>query len=188
MIKYGKGGANTKTGLIFAGKVDLATFLSRQQYYRIEEWTELMKKSSSKAYKVFFKEKEVAKIFQQNAIYKYLETFEINWKELISKKLLPDDSIFVTKENTVFIIEIKHQSVEGSVDEKLQTCDFKKKQWQKILSRLNWNVEYWYLLDKWFDIPKYKDVLDYIISVRCRYFFNYIPLKDLGLPQKNDDE
>ncbi len=29
MIKNGKGGGNTKTGLIFEGKTDLATFLSQ---------------------------------------------------------------------------------------------------------------------------------------------------------------
>lgn len=29
---------------------------------------------------------------------------------------------------------------------------------------------------------KYKDVLDYIISVGCGYYFNYIPLSALGLP------
>ena len=27
-----------------------------------------------------------------------------------------------------------------------------------------------------------KDVLDYIISVRCHYYFSYIPLEKLGLP------
>ena len=30
--------------------------------------------------------------------------------------------------------------------------------------------------------PKYKDVLDYIHSVGCDYYFEYIPLKRLGLP------
>ena len=31
-------------------------------------------------------------------------------------------------------------------------------------------------------VAKYKDTLDYIISVGCKYFFNYIPLQELGLP------
>lgn len=42
------------------------------------------------------------------------------------KKLLPDDSIYVILNNTFFIIECKYQQVGGSVDEKLQTCDFKR--------------------------------------------------------------
>ena len=43
-------------------------------------------------------------------------------------------------------------------------------------------VEYIYILDEWFRQPKYKDVLDYVISVGCQYCFNYISLQKLGLP------
>ena len=84
--------------------------------------------------------------------------------------------------NTVFIIEVKHQQVAGSVDEKLQTCDFKKKQYIKLFSELNYKVEYVYILDDWFRQDQYKDVRDYIISVGCRFYYNYIPLQELGLP------
>ena len=96
--------------------------------------------------------------------------------------MLPDNALYVIVNNTMFIIEVKHQEVNGSVDEKLQTCDFKKKQYIKLLSELNYEVEYIYILDDWFRQPKYKDVLDYIISVNCKYYFNYIPLQKLGLP------
>ena len=114
MIANGIGGSNTKTGLVFEGKVDLATFLSRQNGYKV-------------------------------------------------------DSVG-----------------NGSVDEKLQTCDFKKKQYQKLLSSLNMEVEYIYLLSNWFQQAGYRDVLDYIISVNCRYYFEYIPLQVLGLPIPTD--
>ena len=56
------------------------------------------------------------------------------------------------------------------------------KQYQKLLSHLNIEVEYIYLLSDWFKKSEYKDVLDYIISVRCAYYFGYIPLEKLGLP------
>ena len=36
MIRNGKGGGNTKTGLIFEGKTDLETFLSKQKGYKIK--------------------------------------------------------------------------------------------------------------------------------------------------------
>jgi hypothetical protein len=68
------------------------------------------------------------------------------------------------------------------VDEKLQTCDFKRKQYQKLLSRANIDVEYVYLLSYWFKKPEYKDVLDYVISVGCQFYFEYIPLTKFGLP------
>lgn len=176
MIKNGKGGGNTKTGLVFEGKTDLATFLNSQNGYRVTNGD------------VFFNDEKVARIFKKHGFYKYLRELGIEWEKIISKRLFPDDSIYVIINNTLFIIECKFQQVEGSVDEKLQTCDFKKKQYQKLMSRANIEVEYIYLLCNWFKNPKYKDVLDYIISVRCQYYFEYIPLTKLGLPVPQGDE
>ncbi|MFZ5391479.1 MAG: PD-(D/E)XK nuclease superfamily protein, partial [Patescibacteria group bacterium] len=131
---------------------------------------------------IFFKNKLVAQSFRKHELYKFLELQSINWKKHLSKKLLPDDAIYVIKENTLFIIEVKYQQVEGSVDEKLQTCDFKLKQYKKLFSELNYEIKYIYVLSKWFKNDKYKDVLDYIISVNCKYYFEYLPLHELGLP------
>lgn len=170
MIKNGKGGGNTKTGLIFEGEADLTTFLSEQPGYKVQDGY------------VYYEGEVVGRVFKKNGFYKFLEELEINWKKIISKKLLPDDSIYVIINNTMFIIEYKSQQVEGSVDEKLQTCDFKRKQYQRLLSRANIDVEYIYILNDWFRKPKYKDVLDYIISMHCQYYFEYIPLSKLGLP------
>lgn len=171
MKENGIGGANTKTGLVFEGKTDLGTFLGKQKGYQVDTQG-----------RVFYKKEFLARIFKKHKLYTFLSEHAINWKEIISKQLLPDDSIYVIVKNTLYIIECKFQKVEGSVDEKLQTCDFKKKQYQKLFARANIEVEYMYLLDNWFKKPKYKDVLDYIISVRCQYYFNYIPLEKLGLP------
>lgn len=170
MIFGGKGGANTKSGLAFEGKTDLTTFLNVQKGYEVKEG------------QVFFKGELVGRIFKKHGFYRFLEELEIEWKRLISKRLLPDDSIFVIIANTLFIIECKFQQVAGSVDEKLQTCDFKRKQYQKLLAPANIEVEYIYLLSDWFKKPEYQDVLDYIHSVHCHYFFEYIPLMKLGLP------
>ena len=48
-------------------------------------------------------------------------------------------------------------------------------------------MEYCYILDSWFKHPQYKDVLDYIISVNCKYYFDYIPLQELGLPVPEEE-
>ena len=150
MKQNGYGGANTLTGLVFEGEVDLKTFLSGQNDYKVIE------------HDVFYKGKLVANIYKKHDFYKYfLKPHGIDWKKHISKQLLPDDSIFVIANNTVFIIECKYQ---------------------KLLAQLNVEVEYIYLLSDWFKDPKYKDVLDYIHSVRCQYYFGYIPLQKLGLP------
>lgn len=171
MIKNGKGGGNTRTGLVFEGKVDLATFLSGQPHYSLN------------GHDVFYNENKIARVFKKNDFYLiFLKELNIEWNKYISKKLLPDDSIFVLLNNTLFIIECKHQQVAGSVDEKLQTCDFKRKEYKKLMAPANIDVEYIYLLDNWFKNEKYKDVLDYIHSVGCDYYFEYIPLNRLGLP------
>lgn len=171
MITGGTGGANTLTELIYEGKVDLKTFLNQQQGYRVV--------GSS----VIYQDEEVAQIFQKYELYsEFLAPRGIDWKNCISSQLLPDNGIYVVINNTVFIIEVKTQNTPGSVDEKLQTCDFKKKQYQKLFFPLNIEVQYVYILDDWFRKPKYKDVLDYIISVGCQYYFQYIPLQKLGLP------
>lgn len=97
---------------------------------------------------------------------------------------MPDNGLFIIVRDTLFIIEIKFQQVAGSVDEKLQTCDFKRKQYSKLVHKLNWKVEYVYVLNDWFKQASYKDTLDYIHSMNCHYLFNEIPLKWLGLPHK----
>ncbi|MCX7862494.1 MAG: hypothetical protein N2449_05820 [Bacteroidales bacterium] len=95
---------------------------------------------------------------------------------------MPDDAILVIIRETLFIIEVKYQQVPGSVDEKLQTCDFKRKQYLKLVTPLGYRVEYVYVLNDWFKKPEYKDVLNYIQSVNCHYKFNELPLSWLGLP------
>lgn len=66
-------------------------------------------------------------IAPKHSFYKrILEPEGINWQDYISKKLLPDEALLNFANNTVYIIEKKFQHDSGSVDEKLQTCDFKK--------------------------------------------------------------
>ncbi|GHU77814.1 hypothetical protein FACS189462_0700 [Spirochaetia bacterium] len=176
MIEKGKGGANTLTGLKFEKKVDFLDLLKGIKGYAI-------KKSTQKAgSEVYFNKDLVARCFKKHDFYKFLEENNIDWAKLISKRLLPDDALLVIVRETLFIIEVKYQQVAGSVDEKLQTCDFKRKQYLKLVKSLDLKVEYVYVLSDWFKNPVYKDVLDYIDSVNCHYKFNELPLAWLGLP------
>lgn len=170
MIEGGVGGGNTITGLIYEAKVDLSKFLNSQKGYLV------------KGMDIFYNKELVGNIFKKYGLYKFLAKKGIDWKKHLSKRLLPDNCIYVITNNTINIIEVKHQKVGGSVDEKLQTCDFKKKQYIKLFSELNYKVEYMYILSDWFRQECYKDTRDYIISVGCSYYYNYIPLHELGLP------
>ena len=171
MKKGGTGGGHTITGLHFEERIALKSVLDSIDGYSIN------------GNDVYFNDKKVAEIYRKNEVYKkLLEPKGIDYKGLITKRLLPDDSILVLSKNTLFIIEIKFQEGAGSVDEKLQTCDFKKKQYQKLMKPLGIAVEYVYVLNDWFRKDEYKDVMEYIKSVGCHYFFNEIPLVFLGLP------
>jgi hypothetical protein len=177
MIKGGIGGATTLTGLAFEKEACFRELLMKVPGYSLKV------DSNKSGLGVFFNDNLVARCYRKNEFYNFLDENEINWKELISKKLLPDDALLVIVRETLFIIEVKYQQVAGSVDEKLQTCDFKRKQYIKLVSSIGLMVEYVYVLNDWFKAPGYKDVLDYIHSVNCHYRFNSLPLAWLGLPE-----
>lgn len=177
MITGGIGGSNTQTGLNFEKEVDFQDLLASIDGYEV-------KPIIGKAGKgVFFNGELVARCFRKHDFYKFLEEYSIDWKSILSKRLLPDDALLIIVRETLFIIEVKYQQVAGSVDEKLQTCDFKRKQYQKLVRSIDLKVEYVYVLNDWFKKPEYKDVLDYINSVYCHYRFNTLPLSWLGLPE-----
>lgn len=172
MKKGGIGGGKTITGLIFESRISLEKVLSSLPGYKVSNDV------------VYFKNNKVAEIYQKHKLYKnLLEPNGIDYTKIISKKLLPDDAILILKDKTLYIIEMKFQEVAGSVDEKLQTCGFKYQEYQKLLAPLKIAVEYVYVLSDWFKKKEYKDVLHYVESVNCHYFFNEIPLDFLGLPR-----
>lgn len=176
MIKGGKGGGKTITGLAFEERVDLISLFQNIEGY------EIVKTNNKSGQIINYNGVRVARCFKKHEFYKFLDEFNVDWTKFLSKRLLPDNGLFVIVRDTLFIIEIKFQEVSGSVDEKLQTCDFKRKQYSKLVHSLNWKVEYVYVLNNWFKQKSYKDTLDYIHSMNCHYVFNEIPLKWLGLP------
>ncbi|NOT20651.1 MAG: hypothetical protein HOP24_10355 [Sideroxydans sp.] len=176
MIEGGIGGTTTGTGLEFERQVDFQDLLRKIPGYAIHP----IRGKAGEG--VFFNDQLIARCFRKSSFYHYLEEEGVNWKELISKRLYPDDALLVIVRETLFIIEVKYQKIAGSVDEKIQTCDFKRKQYLKLVSGLGLKVEYVYVLNDWFKHPSYKDSLSYIHSVNCHYQFNTLPLAWLGLP------
>jgi hypothetical protein len=176
MRKDGFGGANTKTGLVFEERVDLVSLLTSIDGY------EAHTKEGTAGIWILHRGREVARAFKKHAFYSFLSEHGVDWRTVLSKRLLPDDTLLVIVRETLFVIEVKFQSTSGSVDEKLQTCDFKKKRYQQLVKPLGLKVEYVYVLNDWFKASVYRDTLEYIESVNCHYQFNSIPLAWLGLP------
>ena len=176
MIRGGTGGRTPqKHGLHFEKRTDIATVIAALPGYSVENDC------------VTFEGKDVALLYKKNKLYsKLLAPKSVDYRKLVSKKLLPDDAVLVLVNKTLFIVETKFQTVAGSVDEKLQTCDFKLKQYKKMFEPIGLNVKYVYVLNDWFKKKEYSDVLAYIKSVDCDYFFNELPLSYLGLPVPHD--
>ncbi len=181
MIKNGKGGAKTnKNGLRFERIVDVKTALEKNGWLLKET------KISDKIYELDYEEQKIF-ILQKHQLYTYIGKYILNFdhKDYISKKLLPDNAIINVTTKTVIILEVKFQSVAGSVDEKLQTCDFKKKQYEKLARDTNYKIRYVYILNDFFDDEKYKDVLEYIKKTNCEYYFNEFPLEEIFRKNEN---
>ena len=176
MIRGGKGGRTPqKHGLHFEKRTDIATVISKIPGYSVVGDS------------VTYNGKDVALLYKKNKLYsKLLASMSVDYRKLISKRLLPDDAVLVLANKTLFIVETKFQTVAGSVDEKLQTCDFKLQQYHKLVKPLGLDVKYVYILNNWFQKKEYADVLAYIKSVGCDYFFNELPLSYLGLPVPHD--
>lgn len=111
----------------------------------------------------------------------FLNNEGVDYRDYNSKQWLPDECFINDANRTAYIIEKKFQNTSGSVDEKLPGCDFKKREYEKLFRPIDYGVEYLYVFNDWFKKEQYRDTLDYIEEVGCRYFFNKIPLDFLGL-------
>lgn len=164
------GGAKTNlNGLRFEQDTSLETALIRAGYQVVGGW-------------VFQGTGKVAQMMSKTNFYKFLSGFGIRWEERISRKLLPDEALYNLTNNTVYIIEKKFQKAPGSTDEKLQTCGFKKMEYEKLLEGTGIRVEYVYICNDYFHQHCYDDVFAYIRQMKCHYFFDEIPVEFLELP------
>lgn len=171
MKKGGVGGGKTVTGLHFENKVNLLTKIAEIPGYTV------------KGNEISYNGKVLAYSYPKFDLYKkFLAPKGIDYKDYVSKKYLPDEALYVPSQNTFYIIEMKFQNVGGSVDEKLQTCDFKRKIYLKLFSKLSLNVEYVFILSDYFNKPSFDDAFEYIRTVGCSYHFEELPFAELGFP------
>jgi len=122
--------------------------------------------------------------YKKNELYKkLLEPNKINYSKILSRKLLPDEAILSVKDKVLYIIERKSQENTRFVYEDLQACNFRNQQYKKLFALLGIAVKYIYILSNYFKKRDYKDILEYVKSVDCYYFFNELPRKFLGCPE-----
>jgi len=173
MIKDGKGGERTTaSGLSFEDKVELTETLMAKGFLLGASFVGKTLHDAGGVRGLLFKKGD---------LYKFLRRERVDYGRILSKKLLPDNVFLNYGSRTAYIIEVKYQITAGSVDEKLQTCDFKKKQYRKLLGPAGYQVEFAYVLNSWFKKDEYKDTMNYIRESGCHYFFREIDTAFLGL-------
>ena len=150
---------DTTTGLKFEKETDLIDYLVRGRGYK------------HLGENIYSNGRTTLVNLKGNKLYTWLNSYGVKFQDRISRKLLPDECVYSEKTNTLYVFEKKFQQTAGSADEKLQTCDFKKKQYQKMTKSLNMKVEYTYILSDWFKQEMYADVLNYIKEMQCDYRF-----------------
>jgi flagellar biosynthesis regulator FlaF len=103
-------------------------------------------------------------------------------KSILSKNLNPDMAFVNLQSKKLVIVEIKAQNKDGSVDEKLETVDFKRKQYAKLVEKTDIEtVEFKWILDKRFEHAKYSDVKGYIKEMNSDFLIDEINPEFVGI-------
>jgi hypothetical protein len=127
---------------------------------------------------------EKIEIYYKSGIYRlFFEPRGINYKEFFSARLEPDTAIYSHKTKTLTIIEKKQMSAAGSVAEKLQTCDYKRKYYETLTATLGIKVNIYWVLGKYFEQQQtqLRSVYEYMLSKGSKYYFGDLPINELEI-------
>lgn len=170
--EHGGGAKTNDNGLRFEDRTNLINTLDLHPDIEIVDGNKIY---HCKRFQGYYTEKHK---YYSEFLQPKLNFKDLHWNEFVSKKYLPDSVIVNENTKKVFIIEKKYQARSGSVDEKLQTCDFKKGVYSKMNDAVGYSTEYFYLLNSWYTHEQYNDVKEYIHAVGCKYFINHIDFEE----------
>ena len=169
MIKGGKGGANTNaSGLPFEMKTDLKKLLEASGYEVKKE-------------QVLRNGKIIGELASQNRIYAFLDNKDTIVPPPRVGRLRPDEALYISESDTLFIVEKKNQTVGGSTDEKIQTAVYKMYYYNMLLEGTGIKLKFMYLLNNWFRDEKYELVIDWLDKNGVAVYFEEIPLSEFEL-------
>ncbi len=168
----GAGGANaTLSGGSFEKKTSLEQKLIENKFNKI-----IINKSKNGYY---YEKKDSNKIlyFNQNGFNKYIEK-EYNIKTYRK----PDEAIIIEKDNKIHIIilEKKNQNVDGSIEEKLKTGAFTRREYELMFEeqqKYKFEISFCFVLSKFLqdkfdsDLPKYNNMKKIMKEDKIKYFY-----------------
>ena len=100
----GKGGGNTVSGAVFERQTDLKRVLENLDDIAVETT------DNKNVFEVVKEGKVVGQLMQKYALYKFLESKGVEYKNILSKRLLPDECYYSFENSTLYICEKKYQN------------------------------------------------------------------------------
>jgi hypothetical protein len=171
----GAGGSmTTKNGSKFEKFTSIEPTLEKNNFTKVI----FNKKSKDGYYYEYENENTKILYFKQNGLHKYMkDKFDID----IYRK--PDEAYLIYDKNksiyTLKILEKKNQNTEGSVEDKLKTGNFSKREYEKMLisSKQPFNVEYAFVVSKFLhdklssNNTKYKNIKEIMVEDNIKLFY-----------------
>lgn len=155
------------------GNVPIEESFERQGYKMMDHETLFGVKRifADKNNELFFTQKSGLKNWVESRVDKY--------DPPVSKSLVPQNALINVNQKKIMIIEYFSQTTSGSLDSKLVTCDFKRKQYVKQFSQLDYSIEYILVINEWFTGESYKDCIDYIVASGCKIYFTELKIEEV---------
>ena len=112
----------------------------------------------------------------------YFHTNTISY-QMDMPNMEPDNCIINWKTKTIYIIEIKFQHKEGSVDEKPQAYIFRQRYFNDLLKSMGMKVKLIYVFNDWFRQNKYNYLRRNMDIDGVDYYYNELPPSAIGLDE-----
>jgi hypothetical protein len=161
----GAGGSNTnKNGLNYEELTNLCKLLN------LDHTKTKFGNGKTHEYHLFKYKTVELYILKKNGLQNYLKN---EFNSTYGKSLEPDECLLNKKEKIIIVLEKKFQQSNGSTDEKIQTGDCKRWEYEKLYP--GYQIIYIYILSDWFRKDRYKLDIQYLFEKNINVLFGSDP-------------
>lgn len=136
---------------------------------------------------IFENGKPVCVAYPKKQFKKYLNKLGIFPDRLDMPNIEPDNCIINLITKTIYIIEVKFQHKDGSVDEKPQAYLFRQRYFNDLLKSTGMKVKLIYVFSDWFKKEKYNYLRKNMDMDDVKYYYNELPPHAIGLTENMFD-
>lgn len=159
---------NTKTGKIFEEKIN-------QRIENVLKSRKIVNESNT----LLKNDKIIGNLYGGYKFYDLLTGIGIDPYKIVKSKIIADEIVYNVKNNTFYIIEMRHMHGEGSTYKKFGNWEFEIKQFNKMLRVIDNfygfkkqpKVQYLYILNNYQKKEIFDDILSFVKKRGCEVFF-----------------